>query len=40
MQLVQSTTGSVIDGLLPHTRYRLGERVIETGAPGSVVELD
>jgi hypothetical protein len=40
MQLVQSTTGSVIDALLPNTRYRFGERVIETGAPGSEVVLE
>jgi hypothetical protein len=30
----------LLHGLLPHTRYRIGERVVETGAPGSVVELD
>jgi hypothetical protein len=30
----------LLHGLLPHTRYRIGKRVIETGAPGSVVELD
>jgi hypothetical protein len=30
----------VINGLLPHTRYRIGERVVETGPPGSEVVLE
>lgn len=35
-----SASGNVFDGLLPNTRYRFGERVIETGPPGSEVVLE
>jgi hypothetical protein len=38
--LRSSASGHVFDGLLPHTRYRFGERVIETGPPGSEVVLE
>jgi hypothetical protein len=38
--LRSSASGHVFDGLLPNTRYRFGERVIETGPPGSEVVLE